>query len=498
MRAKTVGARVLIAPPPTLDSLPRGTQLVAGLGVATVIPEIDFETYSEAGLHWNPTAQRWQGPPGAGVQRGLFAVGAHVYAAHPSCELLCAGYDLKDGRGRRLWRPGLPPPTDLFDYIATGGPIEAWNRGFETWVWQFVCTPKYGWPPVAFEQWRCAMAKARAHALPGALAKAGEVLALTTVKDAQGKRLLDKFSVPQNPTVADPRLRTPCVWTEADAVDQYDILHSLGIGVNAAIKIIAADREDTQALAAYNLTDIATEAEASSRIPDLSPDELAYWQDDQRINMRGVAIDMPTVHACIAIIEVAQRRYGDELYAIAGCKPTELAKLTGWLHGRGVHVESLDEEAVTAALAGPLPPEARRALEIRAAVGSASVKKVFAMRNQVSAAGRLHDLYSYHAARTGRPTGNGPQPTNLPKAGPNVYRCECGRHHGAHTMTCHWCGKVTVRAPGSAAEWSPEAMFDAIEAVGHGSLDWIEVLFGDAMLTIAGCLRGLFVARGTV
>jgi DNA polymerase len=487
----------VIAPPPTLDSLPRGTQLVAGLGVATIIPEIDFETFSEAGLYWNPTAQRWQGPPGAGMQRGLFAVGAHVYSADPSCELLCAAYDLKDGRGRRTWRPGMPPPTDLFEYLATGGPIEAWNRGFETWVWQHVCTPKYGWPPVAFEQWRCAMAKARAHALPGALAKAGEVLALTTVKDADGKRLLDKFSVPQNPTVADPRLRTPCVWTEADCAREQLALMDLGLTDRAAAKIVLADHADTVALAAYNETDIATEAEASSRIPDLSPDELTYWQDDQRINMRGVAIDVPTVHACIAIIEQATKRYGDELMALTGCKPTELAKLTGWLHGRGVHLDSLDEEAVSGALAGTLPDDARRALEIRAAVGSASVKKVYAMRNQVSAAGRLHDLYSYHAARTGRPTGNGPQPTNLPKAGPNVYRCECGRHHGAHTMTCHWCGLVTVRAPGSAAEWSPEAMFDAIEAIGHASLDWLEFVFGDAMLTIAGCLRGLFVARAS-
>jgi DNA polymerase len=61
-------------------------------------------------------------------------------------------------------------------------------------------------------------------------------------------------------------------------------------------------------------------------------------------------------------------------------------------------------------------------------------------------------------------------------------------------MWCHWCGVTTVRPPKSSREWNPEAMNDALEAISHRSLDWLEILFGDAMLTIAGVLRGLFVA----
>ena len=52
-------------PPPRLDDLPRGTRLVAGLGYATIIPDLDFETYSEAGYRWDEAGQRWAGPPGA-------------------------------------------------------------------------------------------------------------------------------------------------------------------------------------------------------------------------------------------------------------------------------------------------------------------------------------------------------------------------------------------------------------------------------------------------
>lgn len=469
-------------PPPTLDQLRAGHTLVAGLSYSTVVPDLDFETYSAAGFVWDAEANKWRGPVGASQgKKGLFVVGAQSYTEHPSCEVLSLYYDLKDGLGRRPWRPGMPPPADLLAHVHSGGLLEAWNVGFERWVWENVCEPAYGWPQVRPEQWRCAMAKARAHALPGKLSEAGDVLGLAVRKDKDGKRLLDKFSVPQNPTKKQPLLRI----TPAD------------------------DPVDAQRLYDYNEVDIATEAEASSIIPDLSPDELRFWQDDQAINHRGIQIDMQSVHACIAIINQAQARYGDELVALTSCKPTELQQLKGWLHGRGVHLDSMDEDAIEAALTWNLPPEARRALEIRAAVGSASVKKVFAMRNQVSSAGRLHDLYTYHGARTGRPTGNGPQPTNLPKAGPHVYRCGyefaegkdallptggCGRYHGAHTMWCHWCGKVTIRRPKTAREWSPEAMVDALEAISHKSLDWLQVLFGDAMLTIAGVLRGLFIA----
>jgi hypothetical protein len=101
----------------------------------------------------------------------------------------------------------------------------------------------------------------------------------------------------------------------------------------------------------------------------------------------------------------------------------------------------MDEEAIEAKLA-TLPPHPpgkhyppRRALELRQLAGSASVKKVFAMANQISSRDRLHDLFNYHGARTGRPTGEGPQPTNLPKAGPPVYRCKGGRHAGTLTSS---------------------------------------------------------------
>ena len=477
----------MIPTPPRLEDLPRGTRLVAGLGYATILPDLDFESYSEAGYVWNEAAGKWIGPPGApGSTKGLPVVGAAIYSADPSCEVLCAAYDLKDGLGRRRWHPGLPPPADLFAYLATGGLIEAWNVSFERWIWENVCVPRMGWPAVHPSQWRCAAAKARAYSLPGSLAKAGEVLALSVQKDKEGVRLINKFCMPRKPTKSDPRKRIPM---------RYGPLNIDDLRAGADTALIAEDYADTVAMLSYNETDIVSEAEASSLVPDLEGEELAWWQVDQAVNKRGVHIDLASVENCIAVIEQAMAKYHAELFELCGVDAaSKVQQLIGWLHGQGVHMDSLDEENVEAMLkVETLPPAARRVLEIRAAVGSASVKKVFAMRNRATAASRMHDLFIYYGARTGRATGEGPQPTNSPKAGPDLVRCGCKRHYQSALMACPWCN-VPKAPTARVVEWNPDAAEDAIEVLRQRSLPLLEHVFGDAMHAIAGCIRGMYDA----
>ena len=454
---------IVVPPPPALSDLRAGTRLVAGLGVSTVLPDLDFETYSEAGYVW--TGEKWIGPPRAPQgKKGLKVVGAARYAEHPSTEVLSLAYDLKDGRGKRHWKPGDALPLDLFDHIAAGGLLEAWNVGFERHIWEKVCVPRLGWAAVPRGQWRCAMAKARAFALPPSLDMAGTVLSTGARKDAAGARLLKRFSMPRNPTKNDLRLR-----------------------------IDPATDPDGPALYAYNLADIAAEAEISSRTPDLTTDELEWWQIDQEINSRGVQMDMDGVQNCIAVVEQAFERYNGELLALtAGAvgAASEIQKMLGWLGAQGVHLDSLQEETVEEVLKHPLPVAARRALEIRALIGSASVKKLFAMDNTVCANGRICDLYAYHGARTGRVTGSAVQPTNLPGYGPTVCLCDCGRHYAAARSLCPWCG-LTGGVP---KPWSWRAARDALEVIACRSLEMVEYMFGDALTTIAGCLRALFVS----
>lgn len=463
-------------PPPPVHCLPYGTRLYAGAGVATVLADFDFEAYSEAGYVWDEAANAWGCLPGASQgKKGLPVVGAAAYAEHASTEVISLYYDLKDGRGARLWLPGCPPPVDLFDHLARGLLLEAWNVTFESWMWEKVCVPKYGWPPLPTAQLRCAMAKARAHALPGALGSAGKVLNLTLQKDPSGDRLLKKFSIPRNPTKANPARRL-YLWN---------------------------DRDDGPRLFAYNKRDIETEAEASSVTPDLSPLELELWQCDQAINRRGVQVDAASVQNCIAVIGQAMTKYNAELTALTGGlvkSASEIARLTVWLGMNGLPMmNGLDEDAVDAALArDDIPAPARRALELRQKIGSASIKKVFAMANQMTLAGRLHDLFTYHAARTGRAAGNGPQPQNLPAKGPDVLLCGCGRHCGMQYYHdadgCPWCGQAWETAPPTKQEWGAAVAEDVLYLLRWRDLALIEKFFGDALEVLAGCLRGLFVA----
>ena len=458
------------------SSLPAYTRLPSGCGFSTVLPDIDFETYSEAGYYFDPDAKnglgQWRSitksPP-----HGIGAVGAAVYSEHKSTEVLSLAYNLKDGLGARLWLPCMPPPTDLFDHIAAGGLIEAWHSSFEWHIWANVCAPRLGWPKLPYWQLRDAMAKARALSLPGALGNCAKVLQVSDQKIDDGKRLLNKFSKPRNPTKKDARCRIRPEEDHKDAGKLYN----------------------------YNLGDIKSGSAVSAEIPDLSDDELELWLLDQCINLRGVAIDREALAGCLEVVNQASEKYTAELAALTNGSvqgPCEIANLRRWLVASGVHMESLDSDHVSQALKrNDLPGNVRRVLEIRASLGAASVKKLFSIDRRTSRDGRLRDLFAFCGAdRTGRFAGRGPQPQNLPSGGPEVKRCDrvngCGKHYGKHLNGCPHCG-----APGAfsdTVEWCVEAVEDALAIIASQSLEVVEYYYGDAMAVVSGCVRGLFIA----
>lgn len=438
------------------------------------LPALDFETYSEAGYVWNPATGKHEPPQGA-RSKGLPVVGTAVYTEHPTAEVLTASYDLADGQGVRRWRPGEPNPQPLFDHLAAGGMLEAHNLMFEYLVWENVCVPRYGWPSLApyVYQLRCSAAKARVASLPGALGNLAAVLG-TPGKDKEGTRLMKVFSMPRDPTKKDARRR---ILPDEDPV-QFE------------------------AYRAYCDQDVLAERAASEATPPMSDAETVFWLVDQEINRRGIAIDRPALRDCMAVLEQALDLYGAEFRALTGgLDPTQLQATKGWLAAHGVHMDSMDEAAIDAALARlpPHPPggqyAARRALEIRQLIGSASVKKLYAMEHQANRDDRLQNLIIHHGARTGRPTGEGPQPLNLPREGPALSWCAaqtCRRPFRKGHDVCPWCGEDAAGA--RKGKWSAEAVEPVLEIMATRILALVEWYFGDALSCISGCLRGLFVA----
>ena len=481
----------MISKPPNLSELPYGTVLQAGLGTSIIIADFDFETYSSAGFVWCDKTNKWLPPHGA-REKGLKTVGTVVYTEHPDAEILCMAYDLKDGKGRRQWTPTSASfPTDLFTYLQSGQLLEAWNISFEYWVWTNICVPKYGFPALCVSQLRCAQAKARAYSLPASLDEAGRILNITHKKDPRGKQLLNKFSIPRNPTKTNTALRN----------------------------LLNHDDPDRQALYNYNLRDIEAEAEISSLVPDLSSQELEFWQCDQAINRRGVAVDMKVIDGAIKIIEAAYQKYNIELQELtdgAVTSASQLPKMKKWINENlptvvikeqdgesGVPfllrkekyiINSLSEETVEQLLTSDtLSPDVRRVLEIRQLAGSAAVKKLYALKNQASKHNRLHNLFVYYGARTGRHSGVGVQPQNLPNSGPDVNQCEnCEQHYTPKRLYCPWCG--CDGGFSKRKEWNAKAANDAIEVISTGSLAATELHFDNPIATVSACLRGMFIA----
>lgn len=468
------------------STLPRDTLIGVALPGrhSRVLPSIDFETYSEAGYVLVPDPKTGMlTPKGVGSQGkgGLPVVGTPAYAEHPSTEVLCLYYNLKDGKGERSWIPGAPWPKDLLDYVLSGGEVEAHNVTFEFWIWNMVCSRRLGWPPLAIEQCHCSQAKARRFSVPGGLENLSQMLGLPG-KDKDGKKLIQKLCRPVKPSKKHPHHR----WRLHEAWDDYVGLYR------------------------YCGRDIVTEDEVSARVPDLTDYERRAWLVDQRINARGVQVDVAALDACIAFVEKAEQTLTLELATVTGGavgSVSELEKVLGFLRGQGAHLPGLDKEQVQAALKrNDLSPSARRVLEIRQTLGAANAKKLFTIKRQLNSDGRLRNQYRYCGAdRTGRWAAgqedeSGAQLQNVTAKGPAAKQCgDCGRIVGAA------CALPVAGMPGLCPEcgadnwvkmkdWVVEGVEQALRDIATLPYDSVVAIWGDPIKLVAGCLRGLFVA----
>lgn len=419
----------------------------------------DFEVYSEAGYEWN--GQKWQRLAGAN-KYGISAVGAAVYAEHPSTEVLSLAYAI--GHGRQLWVQDQAPPVDLFEYIASGQLLEAWNVGFEYRIWLEVCHKRMGWPMPNIYQFRDAMAQARAFGLPGSLDKAGEILGVADQKLTDGKRLIKKFCCPRQPTKKNKATRI--------------YLHD--------------DPEDAANLFIYNDGDILTETQAAERLPELPPDELAFWQQTLVCNQRGVQIDMDAVHAAIKVLEVELAICNEQISIITNefvTATSQNAKIVEWLNSQGVFTTSIDAEHLEELLKRDLSEPVRQVLLLRQKSGSAGVKKIYAMRRMACKDGRVRNLFNYHGAGTGRDTASGLQPQNLVKDGAELWKCPECDHVQKKQDWCNGCKGRELSKIG----WKPEYTNEVIDSLKCGHFATVS-RFGDPVAAISGCIRGMFIS----
>lgn len=164
----------------------------------------------------------------------------------------------------------------------------------------------------------------------------------------------------------------------------------------------------------YCRQDVVVLRDLHRALPRPTPQETELYHVDQRINDRGILVDVPLARAAANAAAANQARDSYLVRKITGVSnansnPQMLA------YFKGV-VPNLQKETVEKALAGDnLTDDQRRVLELRQELALVASKKYTAALAAVNADGRLRGQFRFFGAHTGRWSGRGVQMHNLPR-----------------------------------------------------------------------------------
>lgn len=264
-------------------------------------------------------------------------------------------------------------PEDLIEHAESGGQFRAHNSQFERTMLNGRPGQKIGFPHTEIHQWVCTAAKAAAHSLPRALENAATAL------DTHGK---DKVGKQDMLACCKPRTGKVKRWTPLNAPERFIAMFK------------------------YCCDDVRAERGIDEVIPDLSEREQKVFELDQRINDRGIRVDIDAVHQVQTLIDMHKTVLENRCRELTGgIKPTQTEKLANWIRSQGFPIENLQAPVMKEALKLPEMedmPEVRKVLAIRLLHSMKAVAKYDRMDQAVTADQRLHGMFLYHGAGTGR------------------------------------------------------------------------------------------------
>ena len=239
------------------------------------------------------------------------------------------------------------------------------------------------------------MVLALQHSLPGALGQLCDVLNVPQdkAKDKAGKKLIHLFTKP-----------CPKNW-----------------------KLRRATREthpnDWTAFIEYARLDVDAMRDVHGRLPHWNDSdyERNLWRVDQRINDRGIAVDLDFARSALRAFDRASRTLASRAAHLTGgsvTSATQRQRLLDYFDDTLDFVpEDLTRTTLGNLLGGKLDPKVRELLEIRQQAAATSPAKYTVLLNGASRDGRLRGLIQFcGAARTGRDAGRLFQPQNLPRS----------------------------------------------------------------------------------
>ena len=318
----------------------------------------------------------------------LIKCGVYAYADSPAFEILLFAWSFDGGETQIIdlaQGEKLPAEVEeaIFDVSVTK---TAYNANFER-----TCLSKYFGRYIPPESWHCSAVQAAMLTLPRSLEDVGRVLGLDEQKMKEGKELIRYFCVPCKPTKANGgRTRNlPC-----HAPEKWELFKT------------------------YCKRDVDVEKSIRRKLHNfpIPESEMELYRLDQRINDRGVLVDMGLVEQAIACERLHKEVVTKRAYELTGLEnPNSVVQLKGWLGDMGMEAESLSKKAVAEMIA-ETDGEVEELLRLRLLMAKTSVKKYEAMERSVCSDGRVHGLLQFYGAnRTGRFAGRLVQIQNLPQ-----------------------------------------------------------------------------------
>jgi len=189
----------------------------------------------------------------------LSSKGVYNYAQDASTDVLCMSYAFDDD-DVSTWRPTDPFPQSVRDHT---GRIYAHNAAFERLIFYYVLQCNF-----QLEQFYCTATQARANCLPGSLEDVGRAISSNMRKDHRGSQLIRLLSIPR---------------ADGSFNDSPDLMAEM---------------------VAYCEQDVRTMRAVSQAMRPLSDQELADYHTNERINDRGVLLDLPLAKAAVEYASV--------------------------------------------------------------------------------------------------------------------------------------------------------------------------------------------------
>lgn len=167
----------------------------------------------------------------------------------------------------------------------------------------------------------------------------------------------------------------------------------------------------------YCLQDVRTLRAVREKLPDWPSEmERQIYNIDQRINDRGMKIDMELAAAAVEAAADNHLTHSDEIFRLTGVlNPNSIQQLLPWLQQHGCNIKNLQADTVTKALQTKQSEDVRRVLELRQELALIASKKFTAALNSTCADGRFRGGFRFFGAHTGRWAGQGIQPHNFPR-----------------------------------------------------------------------------------